>query len=191
MANEIKKCTSCGNKLNQSPADKIYSCPYCGLEFVEKKGKLVKREPDFAVNDPLDEALDEAQMKQDMADALEDMPLGQQLADEAEKLKRKKDEKGLLELRMKRNEARTLIRTAYRTGISLSVFLDAVMIILTYNYDVILYGLIGAFVLTVGTMLYLSSYAAGIRKWSANIEAQAQSTEEELYHTKKIEEAMK
>jgi len=43
MEDEKKLCPNCSNKLNYSRADEIYLCPYCGEEFVERDGNLIKK----------------------------------------------------------------------------------------------------------------------------------------------------
>lgn len=172
-----KNCPECGNKLNYSPADKIYTCPYCGEEFTDDKGELVKMQLD----EELDAGLSKDQMKQELEEALKEMPVGAQLADEEKKRKRKKDDAELFELRLKLNEARLMIKTARTRGIGLCILFDVVILALTYNYDVLLHGIVGAFVLTIATYLYLSSYAAKIEKWRVRLESEAKELEKDVY----------
>ncbi|MBN2209105.1 MAG: FYDLN acid domain-containing protein [Candidatus Coatesbacteria bacterium] len=173
-----KICPECGNKLNYNPSDKTYICPFCGEEFTERKGRLVKgSEPAAEPDSPLSEE----EMRKEMEDEFGDTLLGAQLADEEKRKERRVDEASLFELRLKLNEAKLMVKVAYTRGLGLCLFLDAVVLILTANYDVLIYGIIAAFVITVGTILYLNSYSTKIEKWRLNLETRVKELEKDLY----------
>jgi len=74
-----------------------------------------------------------------------------------------------------------MVKATNRRLISLCIFLDFVIFSLSYNYDLLIYGLVAMALLTVGTYLYLASYATKTRKWQARLEAQIKELEADVY----------
>jgi len=178
MGDEKKPCPDCGNKLNYSRADEIYLCPYCGMEFVERAGKLVRKgaEPRSQNGGRTAE-----EMKAELEGAFKDSLIGTQLAGDRAKMERKKDEAHLLNLRLSTTEARTTLKLTNQRGIGLCIFLDFVFFALCYSYDVLAYGLMAMALITIGTYFYLSSHAAKVRKWQTRVATETKELEKELY----------
>ncbi len=178
MEDEKKLCPNCSNKLNYSRADEIYLCPYCGEEFVERDGNLIKKR----AGTPAPKGGKTAdEMKEELDAAFQDTLIGAQLADDRAQKIRKKDEVHLLDLRMRATEARRMTKVANRRGIGLCIFLDFVILALSYNYDVLAYGLSAMALLTLGTYLYLSSYATKVQKWETRVASETKELEKDLY----------
>ena len=178
MANDKKPCPDCGNKMNYSRSDNIHLCPYCGEEFVENDGKLAKKR---AGDSAPKAGRTVEEMRQELEGAFGDSLLGAQLADEKARKARKKDESQLFDLRMRATEARRITRVANRTGISLCIFFDFIILALSYNYDLLACGLGAMALLTLGTYLYLSSNAAKVKKWEERIASETREIEKDLY----------
>jgi len=178
MKDEKKLCPECGNKLNYSRADEIYLCPYCGEEFAERDGELVKKRAGAAA--PKGGRTAE-EMREELDAAFQDTLIGAQLADDQAKKARKKEEGHLLDLRMRGTEARRMIKVANQRGIGLCIFLNFVILALSYNYDVLPYGLGAMALLTLGTYFYLSSYATKIQDWETRVETETKELEKDLY----------
>ncbi|MBN2209382.1 MAG: hypothetical protein JW759_08815 [Candidatus Coatesbacteria bacterium] len=178
MGDEKKPCPDCGNKLNYSRADEIYLCPYCGMEFVERAGKLVRKGAE-ASSRKGDMTAEE--MKAELEGAFKDSLIATQLADDRAKVERRKDEALLLDLRLSATEARRTLKLTSWRGIGLCIFLDFVILALSYNYDVLAYGLAAMALLTLGTYFYLSSQATKVRKQLTSVAAETKVLEKELY----------
>ena len=179
MQNQRRPCPECGNKMNYSAADKIYLCPYCGEEFVERNGKLVKKvaQP----SGPIGER-SAAEMKEELEAAFKETRIGAQLADEEAKKVRKKEQAELFDLRMRNTEARTMIKATNRRWVGLCLFLDFVILVLSYNYDLLVYGLVAMALLTLGTYIYLTSHTAKIKEWQTRVASEAKEIEGDVYH---------
>jgi len=178
MGDEKKLCPKCGNKLNYSRVDEMYLCPYCGEEFVERDGKLATKRAGTSAPKG-GRTADE--MREELESAFEDTLIGAQLADDQAKKARKKDQAHLLDLRMTGSEARRMTKAANQRGIGLCIFLDFVIFALSYNYDVLAYGLAAMALLTLGTYFYLSSYATKINKWKTSVVSETKELEKDLY----------
>jgi len=178
MANDKKPCPDCGNKMNYSRSDNIHLCPYCGEEFVENDGKLTKKRAGASAPNTGKTA---EEMREELESSFGDSLLGTQLAAEKVKKARKKDEAQLFDLRMRTTEARRITKVANRTGISLCIFFDFIILALSYNYDVLAYGLGAMALLTVGTYFYLSSSAAKVKMWEERIASETRELEKDLY----------
>ncbi|HUT02934.1 MAG TPA: hypothetical protein VM163_03490 [bacterium] len=178
MQNDRKPCPECGNKMNYSAANKIYLCPYCGEEFGERNGKLVKKVAQ--ASGPTGER-SAAEMREELDAAFKETQIGAQLADEEAKKVRKREQTELFDLRMRNTEARTMIRATNRRGIGLCLFLDFVIFVLSYNYNLLVYGLIAMAFLTLGTYLYLTSYTAKIKEWQTRVASETKEIEGDVY----------
>ncbi|MBN1592131.1 MAG: hypothetical protein JW941_02640 [Candidatus Coatesbacteria bacterium] len=180
MAGEKKNCPECGNKLNYSRSDDIYLCPYCGEEFRERDGKLRKKS---AVKDgPRPQTGKTAEeMREELESAFGDTLLGAQLEDDKLKRARRRDEAQLFELRLKATEAKRMLKVANRTGISLCIFFDFVVLALAYNYDLFPWGLGLSALITIGTYFYLSSYASKVKKWEERVMSETREIEKGIY----------
>lgn len=178
MQNDRKPCPECGNKLNYSAANDTYLCPFCGEEFVERNGKLMKKAAPASTPKGKRSA---AEMREELEAAFKETEIGAQLADDEARKVRRKEQQELFDLRMRSTEARRMVKATNRRLISLCIFLDFVIFSLSYNYDLLIYGLVAMALLTVGTYLYLASYATKTRKWQARLEAQIKELEADVY----------